>query len=151
MFGVSISPPYGLIAEYPTLSSTMYSTFGVPSGAIGCVYGSQSGTACVTSTLITPRNGFAITAPHAKATSLTWSLWQQTPQVASPVRSEGAGDHADAWVPEADCPGGRRATWPPDDAAVGRLCPQGVGGRAGPKIPRIKRRSPVPGCLTPEG
>src|SRR4029077_20890370 len=48
----------------------MYKTLGVPSGAIGCVYGSQSGTDCVTSTLITPRNGFAIAAPPALATSL---------------------------------------------------------------------------------
>src|SRR5580693_2986898 len=38
----------------------MYSTLGVPSGAIGWVYGPQSGTDCVTSTLITPLNGLGI-------------------------------------------------------------------------------------------
>jgi hypothetical protein len=31
------------------------------------VYGSQSGTDCVTSTLMTPRNGFVITTPHTYA------------------------------------------------------------------------------------
>ena len=40
MFGVSIRPPNGSIAEKPTSSSTMYSTFGDPSGATGCAYGS---------------------------------------------------------------------------------------------------------------
>jgi hypothetical protein len=50
MFGVSIKPPNGSIAETPTSSRTMYRTLGVPSGAIGCVYGSQSGTDSVTST-----------------------------------------------------------------------------------------------------
>ena len=43
MFGVSISPPNGSIAEKPTSSSTMYRMFGAPSGATGCVYGPQSG------------------------------------------------------------------------------------------------------------
>ncbi len=60
MFGVSISPPNGSIAEKPTSSSTMYTTLGVPSGAIGWVYGPQSGTDSVTSTLTTPLNGLAI-------------------------------------------------------------------------------------------
>jgi hypothetical protein len=36
MFGVSIKPPHGSIAENPTSSSTMYNTLGAPSGARGC-------------------------------------------------------------------------------------------------------------------
>jgi hypothetical protein len=60
IFGVSISPPKGSIAEKPTSSSTMYNTLAVPSGAIGCVYGSQSGTESVISTLTTPLNGLPI-------------------------------------------------------------------------------------------
>ena len=60
MFGVSIRPPNGSIAENPTSSSTMYRTLGAPSGAIGWRYGSQSGTESLMSTLTTPRNGAAI-------------------------------------------------------------------------------------------
>ena len=62
MFGVSISPPQGSIAEKPTSSSTMYRTFGEPSGATGCVYGSQSGTESRMSMLIVPLNG-SVMAP----------------------------------------------------------------------------------------
>jgi hypothetical protein len=36
MFGVSIRPPQGSIAENPVSSSTMYRTFGAPGGATGC-------------------------------------------------------------------------------------------------------------------
>ena len=57
MFGVSIRPPNGSIAEKPTSSSTMYRMFGAPSGAIGWVYGPQSGTESLMSMLTTPRNG----------------------------------------------------------------------------------------------
>ena len=60
MFGVSIRPPHGSIAEKPTSSSTMYRTFGAPSGATGCRYGSQSGTESRSSTLIVPLNGLLI-------------------------------------------------------------------------------------------
>src|SRR5580693_10602707 len=45
----------------------MYSTLGVPSGAIGWVYGPQSGTDWVTSTLIVPLNGLAITTPRSQS------------------------------------------------------------------------------------
>ena len=37
MFGVSMRPPHGSMAENPTSSSTMYSTLGAPSGATGCM------------------------------------------------------------------------------------------------------------------
>ncbi len=57
MFGVSIRPPNGSIAENPTSSSTMYTTLGEPSGAIGCRYGSQSGTESLMSMLMVPLNG----------------------------------------------------------------------------------------------
>src|SRR3954447_4720643 len=43
MFGVSMRPPQGSMAENPVSSSTTYSTFGAPGGATGCRYGSQSG------------------------------------------------------------------------------------------------------------
>src|SRR5215471_15718877 len=62
-FGVSIIPPNGSIAENPTSSRTTYTTFGAPSGAIGCVYGPQSGTDSVMSTFTTPSNGFDTPAP----------------------------------------------------------------------------------------
>src|SRR5215213_5560955 len=58
MFGVSTSPPYGSIAEKPTSSRTTYSTLGAPSGAIGWVNGSQSGTESLMSMSIFPRNGW---------------------------------------------------------------------------------------------
>jgi len=38
------------------------------------VYGSQSGTDCVTSTLITPRNGFVITTPRTSRRADTVTL-----------------------------------------------------------------------------
>jgi hypothetical protein len=60
MFGVSISPPHGSIAENPTSSSTMYRTLGAPSGATGCMYGAQSGTESRMSMLMTPWNGLLI-------------------------------------------------------------------------------------------
>ena len=60
MFGVSIRPPNGSIAEKPTSSSTTYRMLGAPSGAIGWRYGSQSGTESLMSMLTTPRNGAAI-------------------------------------------------------------------------------------------
>src|SRR3954453_2775200 len=56
MFGVSISPPHGSIAEKPTSSRTMYRTFGAPSGAAGWRDGSQSGTESRSSTSILPLN-----------------------------------------------------------------------------------------------
>src|SRR3954451_4798575 len=56
MFGVSISPPHGSIAEKPVSSSTTYRTLGAPSGATGCRYGSQSGTESRSSMLIVPLN-----------------------------------------------------------------------------------------------
>jgi hypothetical protein len=57
MFGVSISPPHGSMAEKPVSSSTMYRTLGAPCGATGCRYGSQSGTESRSSMLIVPLNG----------------------------------------------------------------------------------------------
>src|SRR5947208_1912625 len=60
MFGVSIKPPNGSIAEKPTSSSTMYRTLGAPSGAIGWAYGSQSGFESLMSMLMTPLNGLLI-------------------------------------------------------------------------------------------
>src|SRR4029077_19805674 len=57
MFGVSMRPPNGSIAENPTSSSTMYRMFGAPSGAIGWAYGPQSGTESLMSILTTPWNG----------------------------------------------------------------------------------------------
>src|SRR3954466_14263000 len=61
MLGVSMSPPNDSSAEKPTSSRMMYSTFGVPSGAITCAYGSQSGTESLISTLIVPLKGLPIT------------------------------------------------------------------------------------------
>src|SRR3954452_23865059 len=60
MFGVSIGPPYQAIAENPTSSSTAYTTFGAPSGALGGTNGDQSGTESRMSTLILPLNGTLI-------------------------------------------------------------------------------------------
>src|SRR6516165_6432807 len=50
------------MAENPTSSSTTYRTFGAPSGAIGCVYGPQSGVESLMSMLTTPLNGPVIGA-----------------------------------------------------------------------------------------
>ena len=63
MFGVSISPPHGSIAEKPVSSSTMYSTFGAPSGATGCTNGSQSGTESRSSRLIVPLKRLLMRSP----------------------------------------------------------------------------------------
>jgi hypothetical protein len=57
IFGVSISPPYGSIAENPTSSRTTYNTLGAPWGAVGCRYGSQSGVESLMSMLTVPLNG----------------------------------------------------------------------------------------------
>src|SRR5215467_15976292 len=48
------------MAENPTSSSTMYTTFGAPSGALGGSKGAQSGTESLMSTLMVPRNGLPI-------------------------------------------------------------------------------------------
>ena len=45
------------MAEKPTSSSTIYTTFGAPSGAFGGSNGDQSGTESRISTLIVPLNG----------------------------------------------------------------------------------------------
>src|SRR3954452_6820529 len=47
------------MAEKPTSSSTMYTTFGAPSGALGAWKGDQSGSESRMSTLIVPLNPFA--------------------------------------------------------------------------------------------
>src|SRR5262249_59641052 len=60
MLGVSIKPPNGSIAEKPTSSRTTYSTLGAPPGAIGCLYGSQSGVESLMSMLTVPLNGLLI-------------------------------------------------------------------------------------------
>ena len=70
MFGVSISPPHGSIAENPVSSSTMYRTLGAPSGATGCMYGAQSGTESRMSMLMTPWNGLLIGLDLASARML---------------------------------------------------------------------------------
>ena len=57
MFGVSISPPYGSIAEKPTSSKTTYNTLGAPGGATGSLYGPQSGVESLISIFATPLNG----------------------------------------------------------------------------------------------
>src|SRR3954452_3146759 len=67
MFGVSMRPPQGSIAENPVSSSTTYSTFGAPGGATGCTYGSQSGIESRSSTLIVPLNGLLIALPSSMA------------------------------------------------------------------------------------
>src|SRR3954463_15369980 len=66
MFGVSIGPPYEAIAENPTSSSTAYTTFGAPSGALAGSKGDQSGTESRMSTLILPLNGTLIFAPWSR-------------------------------------------------------------------------------------
>src|SRR3954451_19805743 len=69
MFGVSIRPPYGSIAEKPTSSRTTYRTFGAPCGAIGCVYGAQSGTESLMSMLTMPLNGcFTVSSLRSRVT-----------------------------------------------------------------------------------
>src|SRR5512133_4379419 len=60
MFGVSISPPNDSIAEKPTSSRTMYSTFGVSLGGTTCAYGSQSGNESLMSMLMVPLKGLPI-------------------------------------------------------------------------------------------
>ncbi len=57
MVGISIGPPNGDNAPKPVSSQTMNNTFGAPSGAFGCAYGSQSGVESRTSRLIMPLNG----------------------------------------------------------------------------------------------
>src|SRR4051812_22018287 len=49
------------MAENPTSSSTAYTTFGAPSGAVGGSNGDQSGTESRISTLTLPLNGSLIT------------------------------------------------------------------------------------------
>src|SRR6266550_1809232 len=51
------------MAENPTSSSTIYTTFGAPSGAFGGSNGAQSGTESLISTLIVPLNGSLTSAP----------------------------------------------------------------------------------------
>ena len=58
MLGISIGPPNGSQAPNPVSSHTMKITFGAPSGALGCSYGSQSGTESRMSMLMMPLNGF---------------------------------------------------------------------------------------------
>src|SRR5215813_14273490 len=53
------------MAEYPTSSRTMHTTFGAPSGALSGSNGAQSGTESRISTLIVPLNGTLILAPLA--------------------------------------------------------------------------------------
>src|SRR5512144_2904812 len=89
MLGVSISPPHGSMAEKPTSSSTMYSTFGAPSGATGCRYGSQSGVESRMSTLITPSKRLPIVSPLSSAAGVGRGL--QLPH-RDPVPVAGAAD-----------------------------------------------------------
>jgi hypothetical protein len=63
MFGVSIRPPHGSMAEKPTSSNTMYTTLGAPSGATGWRYGSQSGVESRSSMLMVPLNAFVMPFP----------------------------------------------------------------------------------------
>ena len=94
MFGVSIIPPNASIAEKPTSSRTMRSTFAAPSGAVGCLYGSQSGIDSLMSTLITPLN-FLLMATSRLKTAYEATAW--APRRLHPVRmsantAESAGD-----------------------------------------------------------
>src|SRR5262245_32976466 len=76
MFGVSINPPHGSIAEKPTSSRTMSSTLGAPSGAFGCSYGPQSGTESLMSMLIVPLNGLVMSASPRSDRSCSALTWQ---------------------------------------------------------------------------
>ena len=76
MFGVSISPPNGSMALKPTSSRTTYRTLGAPAGAIGWVYGAQSGVESLMSMLTVPLNGFATSGssfawPHRPPDGMT--------------------------------------------------------------------------------
>ena len=64
------------MAEYPTSSSTMYTTLGAPSGAFGGSNGAQSGSESRMSTLITPLKRSAI------ATLLRQAAWMSSPILA---------------------------------------------------------------------
>jgi hypothetical protein len=52
--GVSTGPPNVSMVPYPTSSQTIYRIFGAPSGATGCVKGTQSGFDSLISTAILP-------------------------------------------------------------------------------------------------
>src|SRR5215831_9493823 len=67
------------MAEYPTSSSTMYTTFGAPSGALDGSNGVQSGSESRISTLIVPLKG-----------SLTAHLFRSAAQ-AVPLDTTGTG------------------------------------------------------------
>jgi hypothetical protein len=59
------------MAEKPTSSSTMYSTFGDPAGAFGASNGAQSGTESRMSTLTVPLNGSLTQAPDCHAAAMS--------------------------------------------------------------------------------
>src|SRR5580704_3780352 len=61
------------MAENPTSSSTTYTTFGAPSGALGGSNGVQSGTESRISTLIVPLNGSLIALLLAPRRAFDWS------------------------------------------------------------------------------
>jgi hypothetical protein len=84
--------PYITAVEFFDQLRERFSTLGVPSGAIGWVYGPQSGTDMVTSTLIVPLNGFATTTPLSRINLRpTWtSSGQAPPPGRTPARSERA-------------------------------------------------------------
>src|SRR5512132_3814399 len=71
MFGVSIRPPHGSMAEKPTSSNTMYMTLGAPSGATGWRYGSQSGVESRSSMLMMPLNDFVMPFPPQRKSPFT--------------------------------------------------------------------------------
>src|SRR6266516_6903563 len=64
------------MAENPTSSSTIYTTFGAPPGAFGGSNGAQSGTESLMSTLIVPLNRSLISPLLPPKTCDWFSLWR---------------------------------------------------------------------------
>src|SRR5487761_1447124 len=72
------------MAEKPTSSSTMYTTFAAPSGALGGSNGDQSGTESRMSMLIVPLNGSLTCRPSLNLLTCVYSSWRVIPAQRAP-------------------------------------------------------------------
>src|SRR4029077_2782483 len=103
------------MAEKPTSSSTMYTTFGAPTGALAGSNGDQSGSESRMSTLIDPRNLSGITN-SSQATF--WTRVAVSSQDATPCVWPSHGVSPSCQVPNSISAGTVLAVSPAGDAGV---------------------------------
>src|SRR6266576_3916865 len=127
------------MAENPTSSSTIYTTFDAPSGAFGGSNGAQSGTESRISTLTVPLN-CSLTSPLLCQKTCHWFRLGRPPGREPPQRRP----HGPPAAPGGCCPPGHALHAQERDVTI-------TLSSSAPTARPIIRQRPIPPCITHQG